>query len=208
MIALLRRRGMTLIEVLVASVVFVVIFMGMASCLQSSIIMSQAGIGVSEIMRHYRDGMRLLLEGDNDPISSDPQRGLWEARQIWVVVGNGRVRYQAGDDPGESYELQILNGQLRRQRVSGPVPRPVKILIGDFPTAAPSQRVLVSPDTTSLSPLAIILPGGSPSPLPVGSAAVRFNLTLFNDLDNDQNVSGNEMVVSFTPVIYLRNSEQ
>ena len=206
MIALLRRRGMTLIEVLVASVVFVVIFMGMASCLQSSIIMSQAGIGVSEIMRHYRDGMRLLLEGDNDPISSDLQPGLWEASQTWVVVGNGRVRYHAGDENYE-YELRILNGQLRRQRVSGPVPGPVKILIGDFPTAAPSQRVLVSPDTTSLSPLAI-LPGGSPSPLPVGSAAVRFNLTLFNDLDNDQNVSGNEMVVSFTPVIYLRNSEQ
>ena len=208
MIALLRRRGMTLIEVLVASVVFVVIFMGMASCLQSSIIMSQAGIGVSEIMRHYRDGMRLLLEGDNDPISSDAQPGLWEAKRIWVVVGNGRVRYRTGIVPDEkSYELRILNGQLRRQRVSGPVPGPVKILIGDFPTAAPSQRVLVSPDTTSLSPLAI-LPGGSPSPLPVGSAAVRFNLTLFNDLDNDQNVSGNEMVVSFTPVIYLRNSEQ
>jgi len=195
---------MTLIEVLVASVVFVVIFMGMASCLQSSIIMSQAGIGVSEIMRHYRDGMRLLLEGDNDPISSDAQPGLWEAKKIWVVVGNGRVRYRTG---GKNYELRILNGQLRRRRVSGPPPRPVKILIGDFPTAAPSQRVLVSPDTTSLSPLAI-LPGGSPSPFPVGSAAVRFNLTLFNDLDNDQNVSGNEMVVSFTPVIYLRNSEQ
>jgi len=200
---------MTLIEVLVASVVFVVIFMGMASCLQSSIIMSQAGIGVSEIMRHYRDGMRLLLEGDNDPISSDAQPGLWEASQTWVVVGNGRVRYSIWTDQGEKkYELRILNGQLRRQRVSGPVPGPVKILIGDFPTAAPSQRVLVSPDTTSLSPLAIILPGGSPSPLPVGRAAVRFNLTLFNDLDNDQNVSGNEMVVSFTPVIYLRNSEQ
>ena len=122
MIALLRRRGMTLIEVLVASVVFVVIFMGMASCLQSSIIMSQAGIGVSEIMRHYRDGMRLLLEGDNDPTSSDPQPGLWEANQTWVVVGNGRVRYHAGDGLGEDYELQILNGQLRRQRVSVPVP--------------------------------------------------------------------------------------
>ncbi len=68
------RTGFTLIEVMVGSIVFIVIFTGLAFTLQSGIIVSKSVAGSSEITRQFKDGIRIITEGDGDP--SFPNAGL------------------------------------------------------------------------------------------------------------------------------------
>ncbi len=208
------QEGFSLVEVMVASIAFVVIFTGLAGIFKSGVILSIASQGSADCSVNFRDGMKLLREGDTwvtgGPLNS-PQRGILAANQAFITGGappnRGRLRYQTN---GVWYEVWSENGTLLRSTLPAGVPR--KIIMGD-----PTNHILVVPETyvpTRAPPnidVATIVPFGT-------KTLVRFNFQLLQDLDGNyldrpgpipgsHQPTPEEYVTSYSSSIFLRNSE-
>lgn len=193
-----RAAGFSLIEILMASITFLVILTGLATTFQAGITTNKAIQDLGDCQQALRDGVRLIAEGDGAPVN--PHDGLYQADRASIVAG-GRLEYRVG---GTRWQVWIQNGQLIRQRIGGG-PAIQKILAGE-PVPPPLEtrktRLMLSPDTTAATPMAVLT-----VPNNAASAAVRLSLTMHRDRDADNLPSGDEMFLTAQPTIYLRNSE-
>ncbi len=188
------RRGFSLIEILMASMTFLVILTGLATTFQAGITTNKAIQDLGDCQQALRDAVRLVAEGDASP--ANPHRGLFEASRASIVAG-GRLEYRVGVT---DWRIWIQNGQLLRQRVGGP---PIqKILGGESLAMPPVSRLMLSPDTSAANPIAVLT-----VPNNAASAAVRLTLTMHRDRDADNLPGAEEMSLTVRPTIYLRNSE-
>lgn len=191
------RAGFSLIEILMASITFLVILTGLATTFQAGITTNKAIQDLGDCQQALRDGIRLIAEGDG--ASTNPHFGLFEASQA-RIGSNGELEYHARSF---WWQIRVLNGQIIRQRLSGP---PIqKVLAGEpLPPLAETRktRLMLSPDTSAANPMATLT-----VPNNAASAAVRLSLTMHRDRDADNLPSGNEMFLTVRPTIYLRNSE-
>ncbi len=188
--------GFSLIEILMASITFLVILTGLATTFRSGITTNKAIQDLGDCQQALRDGIRLIAEGDGAAVNPHP--GLFEASHASIGSG-GELEYQVG---GATWTIWIVNGQLRRQRISGGPPIQ-KALAGEpLPplTETRKTRLMLSPDTTAANPLAVLAND-------TASIAVRLSLTMHRDRDADNLPSGDEMFLTLQPTIYLRNSE-
>ncbi|MBF0410098.1 MAG: hypothetical protein HQM10_22330 [Candidatus Riflebacteria bacterium] len=190
------KSGMTLIEIIVSSVLFLVIYMGMASLLRSSMFFDKTVHSVATADNQFREGMRLLLEGDD--CLTNPQTGLLRASRAWILA-NGNLQYRDGLT-GRIFQVWIQNGCLMRQEGA----LAAKMLMGDAlysPLNAP--RTMLSPYTTSAAVPMAVLPQGNGTV----NSVVRFNFSIFQDYNGDQIPNDNEIEIRFTPSVFLRGSE-
>jgi len=197
-VAVIRNRkiGFTLIEVIIASIVFMIIFSGVAGILKSSLVMSGLSTGTADCIQHFYDGMRLLAEGDNAPPTQSPQPGLLQATRVQIQP-NGRLRYWAGT-PLTRYDVWINNSQLVRRRFPYVAALPQKVLMGDT-----NNKIRLFPDTDAANQVATINTGPSAtSPC----SLVRFSFQIHHDFNGDGVVNSEEMVTTFTTSIFIRNT--
>lgn len=188
--------GFSLIEILMASITFLVILTGLATTFKAGITTNKAIQDLGDCQQSLRDGIRLIAEGDGAAVNPHP--GLFEASHASIGSG-GELEYQAG---GATWTIWIFNGQLRRQQMNV-IPSIQKVLAGE-PLPSPAEtrktRLMLSPDTSPANPLAILIND-------TASTAVRLSLTIHRDRDADNLPSGDEMFLTLQPTIYLRNSE-
>jgi len=190
--------GFSLIEILMASITFLVILTGLATTFQAGITTNKAIQDLGDCQQALRDGIRLIAEGDGAAVSPHP--GLFEASQASIGTG-GELEYRVGSD---RWQVRIFNGQILRQRITGGPPIQ-KILAGEPlppPLETRKTRLMLSPDTSAANPMAVLI-----VPDNAASAAVRLSLTMHRDRDADNLPSGDEMFLTVQPTIYLRNSE-
>lgn len=190
-----RTEGFTLIEILMASITFLLILTGLATTFQASITTNKAIQDLGDSQQALRDGIRLIAEGDGSTVNPHP--GLFEADRASIVAG-GRLEYRVG---GVNWRVWVQDGQLLRQRVGGGPPVQ-KVLAGEPLTMPPTSRLMLSPDTTAGTPLAVLS-----VPNNAASAAARFTFTMHRDRDDDRLPGPEEMFLTVRPTIYLRNSE-
>ncbi len=187
-----RPRGFSLIEVLVSSVVFLVIFMGLATGLQSILMVNHLATGTSECLDRYRLGMRVLRYGDG----TIP--GMAAAASA-TINANGRLAFWNPATPN-NWEWGLATGTLFARILPGGTP---VVVIGDDPDSVAGVRV-ASPTTgrwveatTSAS----------------GSCMVRLRLRLFYDINHHPSLGnhvcdGNEPEMTMQTAIFLRNSDK
>lgn len=193
--------GFSLIEILMASITFLVILTGLATTFKAGITTNKAIQDLGDCQQALRDGIRLIAEGDGAAVN--PHDGLYQADRASIVAG-GQLEYRVGGAGGTNWRIWIQNGQLLRQRVGGGPPIQ-KILAGEpLPplTETRKTRLMLSPDTSAANPMAVLT-----VPNNAASATVRFSLTIHRDRDADNVPSGDEMSLTVLPTIYLRNSE-
>lgn len=188
--------GFSLIEIMMASITFLVILTGLATTFKAGITTNKAIQDLGDCQQSLRDGIRLIAEGDGATV--DPHPGLFEASHASIGAG-GELEYQVGI---ATWQIWIFNGQMLRQRISGGPPIQ-KILAGEPlppPTETRKTRLMLSPDTSPANQLAVLTNTAA-------STAVRLSLTIHRDRDADNLPSGDEMFLTVQPTIYLRNSE-
>lgn len=190
-----RGNGFSLIEVLVSSVVFLVIFMGLATALQSMMMVNYSTGGLGDCFDQYRVGMRLLKFGDNNI-------GSLVRASAPFIDANGYLGYQNGGN----YLLWVQNGELRRGLsvanfsviMGEDKPDPVVLAPGVF-LASPGVRLF--PDTASSTPVATIVSAAN------GSRLVTFSFRLYKDLNGNMVPDADEPEVTLSPAVFLRNTD-
>lgn len=186
-------RGFSLIEVLVSSVVFLVIFMGLATALQSILMVNHLATGTNECLDRYRLGMRLLKYGD----AGIP--GLAPAASA-SVLPDGHLVYDSHPTSGVDREWYLDQGRLMARAL--PAGTPVAV-IGDTPLGQSGVRV-TAPQNGAWATSATSASG---------SCLVRLSLRLFYDTNHNPALAthvcdGNESEMTMHTSIFLRNSDR
>lgn len=188
---------------------FAVIFTGLASTFQAVMVANRATLGLSECIRQYNDGMRLLLEGD--PANpSDPHDGLLMAESAQACPSfthpnpaygtvDGALAYQVDN---ASYIVWIADGELLRLRDISPSPLPdPRVLMGSGTAVIPRSRVMMTDTVTPIATFTFDWLATTTTTL------VRLTINLHGDVDGDALVSPAEATLRMQPTVYLRNAK-
>ncbi len=183
--------GLSLVEILVAMTAFAVIFTGLASTFQALMIANRVTIDLSDCLHHYKDGMRLLLEGD--PANPDtPHAGLYEATN--VKTASGTLQYQAN---GFSYTVWAEDGQLLRECEPATAAEP-RVLMGESLESPPRKRIMVSSFTYDFA---------ADEAASATKSLVRLSIFLHGETDDNKEADVNEARLIMHPTVFLRNAE-
>jgi hypothetical protein len=207
-----RSKGLSLVEILIAMSAFAIIFTGLASTFQATAGFNQIAFGLSECLRQYKDGMRLLLEGQ-PPLIANPHDddGLLSAEKVGrrsdfthpdPAYGfvSGALKYTVGEN---DYVVWISDGKLVRMRDVTPFPTP-ELLMGEGSSATPKRRIMLSADTTSSNPFGSFSTEENMTP---DKTMVRLVIDLHSDFDNDGLPGLAEASLKMRPVVKLRNAK-
>ncbi|MBP7634556.1 type II secretion system protein [Candidatus Ozemobacteraceae bacterium] len=188
--------GFSLIEIMMASITFLLILTGLATTFQAGITTNKAIQDLGDCQQALRDAVRLISEGDG--ATTDPHPGLFEASHASIGAG-GELEYRVG---AATWKIWVTNGQIRRERVNPGLPIQKNLAGEPLPplTEACRTRLMFSPDTSPANPPAVIVND-------TASIAVRLTLKAHRDRDGDNSPSGDEISLTLQPTIYLRNSE-
>ncbi|RCK80070.1 MAG: hypothetical protein OZSIB_3574 [Candidatus Ozemobacter sibiricus] len=185
---------MSLIEILVAGIVFLVIFMGLATSLQSVVMVNHLATGINDCLDRSRLGLRLLKYGD----ATVP--ALAEAASARLDPATGRLRFASTPTSGEDREVYLEQGRLLMRAL--PVGTPL-VLMGDEPAARSGVRVVPPPN------------GGwaAVATSTNGACLVRLTLRVFYDANHAPDLAthvcdADEPEMTLTSSIFLRNSDR
>ncbi|MDD2997975.1 MAG: hypothetical protein PHV05_02865 [Candidatus Riflebacteria bacterium] len=192
------RKAFTLIEILMASLVFTIITIGIASTFQAALVAGRATTDMSACQRELREGLRLLRDGDASTLNQQP--GLLEADLAQIAV-TGRLQYSISNG-AQWYEVWVAQGQLLRRQIY-PSTLTSKVLMGEFTPGSFKSRLMLTPDTLAATPVAFLPAGNS-----IASAAARFVFMMHCDIDGNSQWTNDEMRMEIRPTIFLRNSGQ
>lgn len=205
-------KGLSLVEILVAMTAFAVIFTGLASTFQALMIANRVTIDLSECMHHYKNGMRLLLEGDPTH-PTDPHEGLMQAENVatativhsytdefgaaQTATIDGALRYWVDS---ATYTVWAFRGELLRMRD----PSTARPLMGTAPASPPGKRIMLSDTTTVLNPFGSFVFEELASST---RTLVRLAINLHGDTDNNAQPDVTEARLRMCPTVFLRNAE-
>jgi hypothetical protein len=197
------RRGFTLMEVLVASVSFLVILTGLAAFLQASMLTSRTATEMNNCMLHYKSGVRALAYGD----PAGNHAGLTAASGAWIwyffpgtcatAPGLTIATWASYEAENASYQIWLDNGQLFRNREG----MATQTLMGEAPPnpGSSTNRIVVF----SRSEHWEVRPYNG-----AAKALLVFPVTLFQDTDRNNLIGEEETTFSGVPKMFLRNSER
>ncbi|OGK12734.1 MAG: hypothetical protein A2W80_18195 [Candidatus Riflebacteria bacterium GWC2_50_8] len=205
--------GLSLVEILVAMTAFAVIFTGLASTFQALMIANRVTTDLSECLHHYKDGMRLLLDGDPTH-PTEPHAGLMQADNVATApqfVYSYTDEFGAAQNPtidgalcywvdGVLYTVWCFRGQILRMREAA-TPRP---LMGDLPENPPRRRIMLSDTTTLAGPFGSFVTEELASST---RTLVRLAINLHGDTDNNAQPDVTEARLRMRPTVFLRNAE-
>lgn len=219
------RQAFSMIEVIVSFLVASVVVVGLATLFSATITAGRAHAGLAEILRHWREGQRLLLDGvPAEAGAAITVPGLTMASRAVVTAGGPGewpgLEYWVDAPFSASYTVTIASGtavlidqrdalgQLVRYR-SDVGRRPFECLLGDPPCPnwpplpsdpAPHARVVVSHFSAE------VVGAGTPG------AAASFTVTLFYDTTSAGDPmwpnppEDNQMIATFHQTVALRNA--
>lgn len=183
------RKAFSLIELLMASMAFTVIMIGLASTFQANISTGKSLNDMALCQRELKEGLRLLAEGDNSMIN--PQPGLLEADKAEII--SGRLQYSTNGET-QKYEVWEAQGQLLRRQIF-PNILPSKSLMGEFnPPGVLKSRLMLAINSMNL--------------VSGNYTIAQFDFTIHCDIDGNNRWTDDEMRMQIQPIIFLRNSGQ
>lgn len=208
------KAGLSLVEILVAMTAFAVIFTGLASTFQALMIANRVTTDLSECLHHYKDGMRLLLDGDMTH-PTDPHEGLMKADNVATA---SQFVYSYTDEFGAAqndpidgalcywvddvlYTVWCFRGQLLRMRDPSTTAR---ALMGNVPTSPPRNRIMISDTTTAAEPFGAFVTEELASST---KTLVRLAINLHGDTDSNAQPDVTEARLRMRPTVFLRNAE-
>lgn len=192
-------------EVMIGSVVFVVIFTGLATFMQTSMLTSRTGTEVNSCILHYKTGIDILARGD----FTSGHSGVMQASAAYICPVLTLVTPPETATPPittwleyhsnlATYQVWLNNGQLFRNRDG----LDTKILMGENPPGAAEARSRIVATFSPSPPIWEVRPNSG-----AANALLVFPITVFQDINRDLLPNEEETSITFEPKFFLRNSE-